>query len=209
MKPIKVYTEVAVLWFLCSCSSQNQKYLDENVQNFYNDLNKVKQNSKDYYTIDNMFSHYPNEFSLDSVSSHMCLMSYQKLSDDDTKNEYSCFVLKDKKPDFIDSTIYDKYTPFNTGFNGENYCQTIDTNALVKGLLPIPDLEDLLYSQEGRTIRFAQILFCDSKPGDFWKITNKCKRPECLGKWKNGYSRGIGIYQDSTGWKKMYWVKYW
>jgi hypothetical protein len=192
-----------------SCNSQNQKYNSENINAFYSDMYKVKQNAKDNYKIDSLFSHYPKEFSLDSISSHMFVISYQKISKNNTKNEYSCFVLKDKQPEKIDSSIYSKFTAFNIGFYGEEYCRTIDTNALKNGLNPIPDLEELLYSQKGRTIKFQKILFYEAKSGDFWKIKNDSERPKCLGKWKNGYSRGIGVYKDSTGWKKMYWVMYW
>jgi hypothetical protein len=209
MKTIAKYTMLLFLAIFCSCSTQTQKYNEENVRNFYRDLQKVKQNAIDFYQIENMYSHYPDDFSLDSVSSHMWAMSFEKLEQNNSKSEFSCFVLKHDEPKEIDSTLYTKYTPFNRGFNFDEYCTTVDSVALTRGLLPIPDLDYLLDTQQGQSVKFSQILFCDSKSGDFWNIKNDSKRPECLGKWKNGYTRGIGIYQDSEGWKKMYWVMYW
>lgn len=201
----KLITVIFLLLLFLSCNSQTQNNKKEYMKN----LNKIKQNSKDFYNIDNMFIHYPKEYSLDSVVSHIAGFSSLPLKNNIYMSEFSYLVLKDNKPLLIDTTIYNKYTPLNLGFKSDTYCKTIDTNALAKGLLPIPDLEDLLYSQEGRTITFAQILYYDAKQGDFWKQKNECERPSCLGKWKNGYCRGIGIYEDSTGWKKMYWVMYW
>lgn len=191
-----------------SCNSQVKKYNQDNIQNFYDNINKVKANSLEYYTIRNMYSHYPEKFSLDSVESHIALFSYLPIEKHNSMIEYSCLILKDKKPALIDSALYDKYFELNLNFNCDTFCKMIDINAINKGLFPIPDINDILYLSDSK-FKFFNIEFFESNYGNYWKIQNKYNRPNCLGKWKNGYSRGIGVYKDSTGWKKMYWVMYW
>ncbi len=173
---------------------------------YYQALHQMQQNANDYYTIKDMFSHFPREYSLDSVMSLKGNLLKLPLSKMKNKIGDSFLILKDEVPLDIDSSIYSQYVPFYLGFKDTAFCSLFDTDALLKGKIPIPDINYVTY----RTgLHFSQILFCDSQYGDFWKIPNTTERPLCLGKWKNGYSRGIGVYQDSTGWKKMYWVMYW
>ncbi len=46
-----------------------------------------------------------------------------------------------------------------------------------------------------------------AEPGNFWKFDCKENRPETLGKWKHGYSKGVAVSEKNN--KVVFWVMVW
>ncbi len=46
-----------------------------------------------------------------------------------------------------------------------------------------------------------------AEPGNFWKFDCKENRPETLGKWKHGYSKGVAVSEKDD--KIVFWVIVW
>lgn len=201
----KIYIIILIIYIFTCFTCESSKSIQK--KEYYSNLEKImKQNACDFYLIKNIYNHYPIEYSLDSIVSLVGSYSTIPLDKDISKWEYSYLILKDKEPKRVDTTIYTKYISFDLGFKDDEFCNTLDTNGLQFGKLPIPNI-DFALGEQG--LKFSQILFFEAKSGDYWKGGNNCERPSCLGNWKHGYTRGIGIYKDSSGWKKMYWVMYW
>lgn len=186
---------------LFSCNVQKTSIIT--IEFDYN-FNRFKQTSVDQMTIDSLFEHYPKNIALDSIDFHLFFYPDTLITNDLTKQGSSFLVVKTENPG-IDSSNLSSYTSFNLGFKDDDYCKTIDTNALKTDKRPIPDLM-FVYEQD---IKFSYILYNKAQSGDFWRQKNESFRPSCVGRWKNGYSKGVGIYKDSIGWKKMYWLMYW
>jgi len=198
-----------ITFLLVACDSGEQNYNSQIKIEFYANLTEVKKNASRFYRIDDLYAHYPKDIEFDSIANHLFVMSFQEIKDYEDKNEYSCLILKTSPPVSIDSTIDDRYFSLSTGFKDENYCMDFNNNGIRTGKLPIPDLRELLYTQRDEKLVFSRILFIEASYGDYWKMENTSSRPECLERWKNGFSRGTGVYKDSTGWKEIYWVMYW
>ena len=207
--PLKYFLISLLVALLFSCNRGNKNYSRQNIIEFKSNLYAVKKNAFRFYRNDDLYAHYPKDIDLDSVVSHLYLTSFQDIKDYEDKNEYSCLILKTSAPESIDSKIDDRYFSLSTGFKDENYCKDFDNIGIRSGKLPIPDLRELLYTQRDEKLVFSRILFIEASYGDYWKMKNTSSRPDCLERWKNGFSRGIGVYKDSDGWKKIYWVMYW
>jgi hypothetical protein len=73
--------------------------------------------------------------------------------------------------------------------------------------LPMPYFESLDQGWEGSFPTDLEVYIVDAKPVDLW--IEKCneKRPETLGDWSNGYSKGYAISEDQN--LIIFWVLIW
>lgn len=162
-------------------------------------VKEAKKISSEALKISNLFSHYPITVSRNDTALR------QWISCDTTPHE-DCYrdlmnVLIVSTKDTLNTFLNDVYF-FNQGIHAKGYCDTIkDIDSKVH---IVPDMQDLRISNEK-----LRVISCKSKAGDFWKVPNNCFRPECLGKWKHGYSKGIGIFEEGGIYKKVYWVHVW
>jgi len=130
---------------------------------------------------------------------------------------------------FIDSIKYGSDSVFvlrNTELKNEqlyNQLYNLDT-ILIYNQLPIPLFD--FFDKGGNTLDYIDttenpplyiyrsimpkdlvVYIIDSKAGNFWKNPNTELRPQILGKWKYGYSKGIAVSRKEK--LICYWVMVW
>lgn len=94
------------------------------------------------------------------------------------------------------------------GLGEEFYFQYIDTDVCISCDTSIKkEHNDTLRSNKFVVPNDFNVYIIDALAGNFWRKKNNVYRPSSLGKWKNGYSRGIAISRS----KKIicYWVIIW
>lgn len=149
------------------------------------------------YKIKNLYSHFPDKVELDLKFSAPGMWDTTS-SESCNRDIMSLLIVPNKNK--ADSTFINRPSVINYYFKKPGYCETMaDLNEHI-----VPDLTEFNIPNED-----LKVLFCESKPGDFWKKPNNCYRPECLGEWKHGYSKGIGVYDNQGTEMKVYWVYVW
>lgn len=75
------------------------------------------------------------------------------------------------------------------------------------GNLPIPYFESLDQGWEGSFPRDLQVFIVDAKADNLWIEECNERRPETLGEWINGYSKGYAISEEQS--LIIFWVLVW
>jgi hypothetical protein len=184
---------ILIILFLPSCNNEFIKV--SNLQFF----TEAKVISSRTIKPSNLFSHFPEVVSRNDTALREWLTWDTTSTEDCYRDSKYILIVTDK--DTIHKFLNDVYF-LNHKIHDKGYCDTVKN--IDKAVHIVPDLENFDIPKE----KF-RLISCESIPGDFWKVPNKCFRPECLGKWKHGYSKGIGIFNEGKSAKKVYWVYVW
>jgi hypothetical protein len=178
-----------IILFFTSCNNEIIKL--SNLPLFY----EVETISTRALKISNIFSHFPEVVSKNDTALR------EWLTWDTTRYKDFKYILIVTSKDTINTFLNDVYF-LNHKIHAEGYCDTMKDIDKVVHIVPDLKSDDIRKEK-------LRVISCESVSGDFWKVPNKCFRPECLGKWKHGYSKGIGIYNEGRSNKKVYWVYVW
>lgn len=188
-------TQITLMTILLLPSCNNEIIKLSNLPLFY----EVETISTRALKISNVFGHFPKVVSRNDTALRESGAWDTTSTEDCYRDFLYLLVVTDK--DTIHTFLKDGYF-LNDIIHAKGYCDTVKD--IDKVVHIIPNLKHYKIPNE----KF-QLISCESKSGDFWKVPNKCFRPECLGKWKHGYSKGTGIYNAGRSYKKVYWVYVW
>jgi hypothetical protein len=186
-----LFTQLTLIIILFFTSCYNEFIEVSNLQVF----NEAKVISTRDLKISNIFIDFPEVISRNDTALR------EWLTWNTTRYKDFKYLLIETSKDTINTFLNDVYF-LNHKIHAEGYCDTMKD--IDKVVHIVPDLKSDDIPKEK-----LRVISCESKAGDFWKVPNNCFRPECLGKWKHGYSKGVGIYNEGKSNKKVYWVYVW
>lgn len=222
-----IITTLIIQLFLISC-------IDGLFGNKYtNEISKAKSGIEQFYTVTDLFEHFPKSISSDSYRYSESQIPQNFTNIDNAISGYSyLFIDMEKETHSFYPTIYLYKTQYSAknfivdhSFNSYKYIDTLKIrNVALPGSYPIPYFEDFDFGlgSEKLDLRSTglpvivdkfivpddlEVFVLKASPGFFWKIKFERERPETLGKWKHGYSSGIAISRKLN--TVVYWMKAW
>lgn len=216
----KIFILLASCYLLTCCVEINKQD---------HDFNKLKTEISNYYSIKNTFDHFPNDITDNSIKqtyivwpSQECLSEVYVLQKSDAKT-----ISK-----IIDNQCIKQSSVF---FDSTNFIMTLDwlwdtTNIHhlhsedQLSSIPIPDFaavnfgtKEISYSEniDGENVTFTKqeipedfiVFVIEAQSGNFWKNKTDSIRPNSLGNWKHGYSRGFAVSESMS--IICYWLIMW
>jgi hypothetical protein len=221
VKNIRTFSFLLLFFITTSCS--NKSIYQQAVVEFQENLDT-------FYNVNGLLNHFPKMQSK-KASGFVCPPAIIAKSGEvlhcDLNNRKETNTLI-QNLSFIDSVQYHSNSIFILRVielkNKSLYNQLYHfDNATINNGLPVPlfadinfglgDTVDYIDSAQYQTMyksivpKDLMVYIIDAKVGDFWKNQNTETRPETLGKWKHGYSRGIAISKEKE--LICYWAMVW
>lgn len=212
VKTIK--TSVLLIFILC-CLSCNVGKMDNTLVEYKRYFNK-------YYSLDNLFSHFPDNVKQLNVYSGMFYPPQE-----DNHYGYAILIMKNNKDDINKIKAF-KTIVVDSVCSNSFYALSVNEDSLIQKsfLYPIVDFREAdWFLGESKKVIYNSILkrsvpvpiysypkdlkvyLIDAKKGDFWKSDSTSNNFNLLGDWQHGYSKGYAISEASN--LVAYWLVVW